>query len=188
MLGKIASGEAKNAKDWKNLRKLYKQTSTLNTELQDMERNIAEGKLYISELVRQTGWLIRKEEPKLANRNFQEMEKHLKNFPTLIYDGPFSDHLEKRTPKGLTGKKISAAQAGDHALQFVDRQPGINYTVARTRTSEGKIPAYHIEITSPPPQASQRITVAVSQQGGRLLWYTASRNIDRDKISIFNLY
>ena len=184
LLGEVAAGESKNEKDWENLRKLYKQTSALNTELQDMERKIAEGKLYMSELVRQTGWLIRREGPKLANGNFQEMEKHLKNFPTLIYDGPFSDHLEKRTPKGLTGKKISAAQAGDHALQFIDRHPGTNYTVARTRTSEGKIPAYHVEIASPPPQANQRITVAISRQGGRLLWYASARDIGKDKISI----
>lgn len=184
LLDKVATGEAKKEKEWENLRKLYQQTATLNTELQDMERKIAEGKLYMSELARQTGWLIQKEGPKLANRNFQEVEKHLKSFPTLIYDGPFSDHLEKRTPKGLTGKKISVAEAGDYALRFIDRRPGTNYTVARTRPSEGKISAYHIEITAAPPQAGQGITVAISRQGGRLLWYTSTRNIDQDKISI----
>lgn len=185
LLNKTAEGKAKDSEEWLTLSKLYQQTSALNTELQDMEKKIADGKLYLNELARQTDKVMRKEGPKLANGNFQQIEEHLKSFPTLVYDGPFSDHLEKTSPKGLTGKNISAAQAGSLALQFIDRLPDTNYTVEKIRKSEGKIPSYHVEIASRPQQPGERITVALSQQGGHLLWHTSDRIIDKNnKINI----
>lgn len=186
LLQKISAGQSKNQKDWNTLQTLYKQTSTLNTELQDTERKIAEGKLYLSELAQQSGRVVQKEGPKLANGNFQKIEDNLKNFPTLIYDGPFSDKLEERTARGITGEKINVFQAKDRVLGLVEHRPGTKYMMEGIRKIEGKIPAFQADLisTSGSSGEKERLGVAVSRQGGKLLWYTLSRKVASNKITL----
>jgi len=186
LLQKIAAGQPKSQKDWNTLQTLYKQTSTLNTELQDTERKIAGGKLYLSELAQQSGRAVQKEGPKLANGNFQKIEDNLKSFPTLIYDGPFSDKLEEKTARGITGKKINIFQAKARVLELVENRPGTKYMVEGIRKIEGKIPAYQADLvsTSGSSGEKERLSVAVSRQGGKLLWYTLSRKAASNKITL----
>ena len=186
LLQKVAASQPKCQKDWDTLQTLYKQTSSLNTELQDTERKIAEGKLYLSELAQQTSRVVQKEGPKLANGNFQEIEDNLKSFPTLIYDGPFSDKLEERTARGITGAKINVFQAKARVLELVEHRPGTKYMVEGIRKTEGKIPAYQADLisTSASSREKERLSVAVSRQGGKLLWYTLSRKVASNKITL----
>jgi len=186
LLQKIADGQPKSQKDWNTLQTLYKQTSNLDTELQDTERRIAEGKLYLGELARQTGRAVRKEGPKLANGNFQKIEDNLKSFPTLIYDGPFSDKLEEKTAKGITGAKINIFEAKARILGLVEHRPGTKYVMEGIRKIEGKIPAFQADLisTSGSSGEKERLSVAVSRQGGKLLWYTLSRKVASNKMTL----
>jgi len=182
---KVSSGEEKTARERETIQRLYKQAATLNTDLQDIERQIAAGKLYLSELSRRTGRVFQRQEPKLASRNFQTVEEHMKGMPTLIYDGPFSDHLEKSEPKGLTGGKITADQARQKALEFIDRHhPPENYVVERVGTNKGKIRAYHVDIASRRPAFQEKAAVAVSETGGHVLWYTNARNLSKQALPV----
>ncbi len=185
LAGKVSSGVEKNPKERETLSRLYKQASTLNTDLQDMERQIAAGKLYLSELSQKTGRVFQRQESKLSSRNFQTVEEHMKGIPALIYDGPFSDHLEKKEPKGLTGGKITAEQAREKALEFLDRRhPPENYAVERVSINEGKIKAYQVDIASHRPGFQEWAAVAVSETGGHVLWYTSARNMGRQTLSL----
>lgn len=185
LAGKVSSGEEKNAKEWETLQRLYRQASTLNTDLQDIERQVAAGKLYLSELSRRTGRVFQRREPELASRNFQTVEEHMKGIPTLIYDGPFSDHLEKSEPKGLTGGKITAEQAREKALEFLDRRhPPENYVVERVSINKGKIRAYQVDIASRRLSFQERAAVAVSETGGHVLWYTNARNVGKQALTL----
>ncbi len=182
---KVSLGQEKNAQEWETLQKLYKKASTLNVDLQDIERQIASGKLHLSELSRQTGRVLQRKETGLASRNFQQVEEHMKGMPTLIYDGPFSDHLEKSQPKGLTGSKITVDQARKKALGFIDRRYAQeNYAVERVSISKGKIRAYNVEIASRLPNFQERVTVAVSETGGHVLWYANARNVGPEKLTL----
>lgn len=182
---KVSAGEEKSSKDWETLKQLYRQASTLNTDLQDIERQIAAGKLYLSELSRQTGRVLQHKDAALAGRSFQKIEEDMKGVPTLIYDGPFSDHLEKTAPKGLTGEKITVDQARKKALEFIDRAyPAENYAVERVLPSKGKIAAHLVEIASRVPTFHEKITVAVSETGGHVLWYANNRNVGERKIDL----
>ncbi len=57
------------------------------------------------------------------------VEAGFKDYPTLIYDGPFSDHISRQTPKGLPEKLISKEQAKKIALDFLNlkRADIVNY-------------------------------------------------------------
>lgn len=182
---KMSLGQEKNTTEWETLKHLYKQASSLNTDLQDIERQIAAGKLYLSELSRQTGYVLQKKESDLASRNFQVIEEHMRLTPALIYDGPFSDHLEKSQPKGLTGEKITVDQARKKVVDRIDRQyPPENYIVEKVSLNKGKIRAYQVDISSRQSESNEKITVAISETGGHVLWYTNSRKVNEEKLSL----
>lgn len=101
LLQQTAQGQNKSDQQWGTLSRLYHQSADLNMELHNLEARIADGKLYLSELTRETARSMKKEGPRLANSYFLAIEKHMESFPTLIYDGPFSNHLEKRLPGDL---------------------------------------------------------------------------------------
>lgn len=184
LLNKMAEGKAKTEKDWQTLNQLYKQAADLNEELHNVEAKIADGSLYMSELARESKQALRKEGPKLATSNMQAIEKHMQGFPTLIYDGPFSDHVEKRVPRGVAGSRITTGQARNKAMDVIDRRDKTNYVVQGVVSQKGKIPSYRVEIMSQPVRAGEKISVALTQQGGHVVWMTNSRPVNKAVLSI----
>ena len=49
------------------------------------------------------------------------------SYPTMIYDGPFSEALETQTPKALTGATLDEGGAIQAAAQFLGREAGDLY-------------------------------------------------------------
>lgn len=177
-------GKAKTDEQWQTLKNLYSQASGLNSELHNIERKVADGSLTLSELAAESRRGLQKEGPKLANGNFQELDKNMQQFPTLIYDGPFSDHLEKRKAQGLAGSNINNDQARTTALKFIDRQGKVDYVANTAANQKGNIPSYRVEINARPVRANEKITVGVAHQGGKVLWMLNSRSIGDKKITI----
>jgi len=176
----------KTKEKWETLNRLYKKADSLNTELADIEKQLTQGKLYLSELKEGVSGVIQREKPKLARASFKDIEKHMEDIPVLIYDGPFSEHLEKRKPRAISGAKITAPRAQSIALTFMEQQSSNGkYQVKKINLDRGKIPAYRVELVSRPLLSKKdRITLAVSQQGGRVLWLTKARKINRPQISL----
>lgn len=182
LLQQAARGQLESDRQWETLNRLYRQSADLNLALHDLEGRIADGRLYLNELVREGGRTLGREGPRLANSNFQAIEKYMENFPTLIYDGPFSDHLEKRTARGLTGKNIDRDEARRRALEVVEGKS--DYAVERVGETRGKIPSYLVELRPKNGNGGGNITVAITRQGGHLNWMTNGRQIGRPAWSI----
>lgn len=83
-------------------------------------------------------------------------------FPTLIYDGPFSESAEKLQPRGLSGEEVSEEQAKQVAEAIAGT--GLN----PTGLVEGSIPAYGFSYTD---ENGGWAEAEVTKQGGKLLWY-----------------
>ncbi|GBF35684.1 spore germination protein YpeB [Desulfocucumis palustris] len=177
-------GKPKTDEQWRTLRYLYSQSSGLNEELHNIESHVADGRLTLSELTTQTRKGLRKEGPQLANNNLQTLDKKMQQFPTLIYDGPFSDHLADKKPLGITGDSINADQARSKALGFIDRRGNKDYVANVVHTQKGRTPSYQVDITSCPVRENERITAAISRQGGNVLWMLNSRAIGDKKVSL----
>lgn len=85
------------------------------------------------------------------------------DYPTLIYDGPFSDVVSESAPKGLGAGEITPEQAVRLAAAFVGES---EESAAFTQESGGLIPAYCVRVS----QADCVLQLAVTRQGGDVLW------------------
>ncbi len=86
------------------------------------------------------------------------------DYPTLIYDGAFSDARHMGAPQGLPQGDITKEQALEIARQFVgaERVTGVSETAAIM----GAIPAFGVMVSIP----DDTLTVEVTRQGGKVLW------------------
>lgn len=91
--------------------------------------------------------------------SFDDVEQSLSDFPSLIYDGPFSDHLENAQPKMLKGEsEITRKQALEKAKEICKDGGELEYSFEEG----GNIPAYVFQ--------NENCTVAITKQGGYPLY------------------
>lgn len=175
----VSEGKTLTQEQWATVNRLYNQSSELNKELNKIHNSIADGSLNLYELAITASNRLAKEGQKLATDNFQTMDRQMQAYPTLIYDGPFSDDMEQGRARGVTGAKVSEAKAKSIAMQFYDN-PGEKHVLAQvTGEVEGSIRAYRVEIAR---RQGEKVvgepTVAdVSIQGGHLIWLVTPRNV-----------
>ncbi len=96
-----------------------------------------------------------------------EAEESLSDYPTLIYDGPFSDHiLEKESQMLKAAKEVSVDEAKQKAAKQFNLKPD---DLHHTRTEEGKMPAYIFSFDNG--------TVAVTKKGGYICYFRREKTI-----------
>ena len=73
----------------------------LNGSLKDLETTLMEGDIPIGEAQQAYQNLSRETQDQAVpaiNSGFREMNEGFTDYPTLIYDGPFSDHITQQKP------------------------------------------------------------------------------------------
>ncbi|MBE5784739.1 MAG: germination protein YpeB [Clostridiales bacterium] len=93
-------------------------------------------------------------------------QEGIEGFPTLIYDGPFSESAEKQEPQGLSGRELSEEEAMEQAKRLTGLDALESYG-----TSDGAIPSYDFHGTY---ADGREVDVSVTKQGGQLLWMMSS--------------
>lgn len=90
------------------------------------------------------------------------------SYPTLIYDGPFSD-ARQETPLPFDGEEISWEEAAQIAKNFV----GENQVLSVTKGTDtyGPNPCHGITLTL----KDITLEAAVTKKGGKVLWLTPDR-------------
>ncbi|MBQ7278501.1 MAG: germination protein YpeB [Clostridia bacterium] len=89
-----------------------------------------------------------------------QSEAAISEYPTLIYDGPFSESGENQAPRCDPGERISAAAAQKKALRLY---PGA--TVTDCTYVPSRLPTYEITLDT---KDRGTVSVSVTEAGGRL--------------------
>lgn len=106
-----------------------------------------------------------------AGSAFQTVEADFPEVPSLIYDGPFSEHLSRRTPKMLEGlPQITQEEACSAAAAFLNLRPEI-FTLSTD--GEGNLPAWGVSALVD----GGELYIEVTKQGGQILRVLSSRLI-----------
>jgi len=178
---KYARGDSVKPSEIRELNALHTEAGYLAVELQRLAdlRNI--GRLSWGELRRAADReLADQSSPTLLG--MQKIDKNMEDFPSLIYDGPFSDHIMTRIPKALTGSLINDAQASGIAERFVEAGTGDNYRVVKTEGVNGIIPAFRLHL-QPQGAKTPAVIADISKTGGHPLMMLSTRPVNRTSIN-----
>ena len=165
---KLAKDMIISPEEMDTLKRLHDEMRAMHRELRDLGIALAEKKQFrFSNLARYTGDLT--PEARVFVSGFEQLDQRLQDeVPTLTYDGPFSDHVVNREPKGITGDNIDSEEASQIALDFM-KELGYDMDVKEVLEAKGNIPTYNVKL-GPQGQRQGETVVGISRQGGHVIW------------------
>lgn len=173
MTNKAIGGIDLDKEDWEKVSKLQMYAQTLSKELNKIKQDINDGNRIDWEEVEKGGEEdLAKEGSKKITGSLSEVSKQFQDIPALIYDGPFSDHIEKMEPRMTRDKKkITKEEGKDIVESFIgkDKIDSIKQTGQTDTKVEHTIPVYSYEVVLK-NQDEPTIAIDVTQQGGLVLW------------------
>lgn len=168
---KLSLGEPITSEERNQLKQLIDVSQKLLSELDTITQGVEDGSVSF----KQAGSTLQKsadQSVQIASA-FGDAEQTLTDYPTLIYDGPFSDHILNQTPKTLEGKTdVSKEKALEIASDFI----GIDKSTLRFDSeTNGVIETYNFFVDS--------INISVCKKGGAVLYLLGSSSAGESVIS-----
>lgn len=168
---KLSAGEALGEDERENLKKLTSYAENLSEKLNYLIEEKQSGGLSFDEIKT----TLDGEEG--VSLNFaEELESAWQteeDYPTLIYDGPYSDHIENKQSELLSGLDgVSKSQAQKNAAEFLGISADELYFLSECK---GNLPCYGFYNSS--------YTVSVTKAGGIVSYVLSAKYAGESKIS-----
>ncbi len=183
MLVKMGDGGNFSTEDENNMDALLGYSQKLTGELNKIRQNIDDGNRVV------WGKIQKESEASLNNAvktsvvgSMSEVRNVLSDYPSLIYDGPFSEHIEQMESTFLKSKNMVTAEKAQSIAKMVIGEDKIQdiSMVFRTETKEKfVIPVYRFEVTLK-TNGEEKAMIDITQQGGAPYWmlrYNANGNL-----------
>lgn len=175
-----ANGEALSDEAIENLASLSGTANRLAENLRGLQLDLADGVLTMDELnasQHRADTIAAEADPVTVGGSMKLIESEFPEIPSLIYDGPFSQHKEDIQPRMLEGlETIDEKAARKVAADFL----GIRASrVTSNGVSEGHLPCYYL--TAKREHCSCQ--VQVSAQGGKVVSLLCGRQVEESRLS-----
>ena len=175
----MINGQNISEEEYTTLGKLNDYASELSKRLNDIETKIYSGEMSFS-TAEATSVITRALAADDIFGDLENVEKTFEGYPSLIYDGPFSEHIENAESEMLkSAPEVSAEEAYKKAREFIgDKAEGLEYEADMTNTA---IESYVFSKSAD----NEQIAVSVTKKGGYILYFINSRvvresNYDKD--------
>lgn len=169
---KSFAGSKPDRKDLEGLAQLREYALRLTDSLTGIQARLTAEQ---ADIVRTVSLLNNLDDPlstAALDKDLDPMAQEFETFPTLLYDGPFSDHISRRTPKALEGKEgISQEEAAKIAADFLRCSPD---SLEFSGQGEGKLPVYAF--------SSEDSILSVTVQGGEPSYFRRAGAVSTAKL------
>jgi len=165
------------------IEKLHGYSVSLRQSLNDLQNQLAAGRIKWGDLANKGTKLFQKTSSEMPSQQFENIDKTFQDYPTLIYDGPFSDHLTSVEPKGLTGDNISSEQAKQSVINFFGKDK-VKAVTDAGKDDSNSIKTYSFSVTFKDAPEEQYAQIDVTQKGGHILWMLYNRPVNEEKINM----
>lgn len=169
--GKI-NGEEINDAQYKEIEKLTEYAENLNVSIEKIKNAVNDGNLSFTDEKR-------KNTVSAAGSfmgDFEMIEKSFDEYPSLIYDGPFSEHMEnRRSPIINASKEISLESAKKIAAEFLKNSE--ENVIFEGETKNTAIDAYNFYVNF-----DTRENISISKKGGFVIYFLKNREVTDEKL------
>ena len=149
-----------NEEEWMTLGSLYENAASIMEEVNRLKESVDTG----------TAALIPSQQSKAqvsAGSSLNKLNEEFPEYASLIYDGPYSDHVSQRTPAALKNQRLlTKTEAAEKAAKLLDVSSD---TLTAAYEAEGQIPSYGF--------STENQSVTISKQGGLVLSMVNNRMI-----------
>ncbi len=176
-------GKKLTDEQYKLIENLHGYSVSLEQSLNDLQNQLTSGRIKWGELASKGTKLFQKTSSEMPNEQFENIEKTFQDYPTLIYDGPFSDHMTSTEPRGLTGDNLSSEKAKQIVINFFGKDK-VEAVTDIGKNDAGQIKTYSFNVNFKNVPKEQDAKIDVTQKGGHVLWALYDRPIPEEKIKM----
>ena len=172
----MINGEEISQEEYDNLASMNEYATNLKNTLGDIQSQLYSGEIRITDDRRKSRGTVA-DAANGITENLENVEKSFEEYPSLIYDGPFSEHIENRESIMLKNSNdISQEEALNKAEEFLNTD-GL---VFESLSDNTQIQSY----TFTKDTENGQISISITKKGGYVLSYLNSRNIDGENLDI----
>ncbi len=167
-----ARGDTLSEEERQNLLTLSQSAAQVSDAIGELTARLLAGDVSVEELKKAESQIAGAEDSITGTgfaKSFRDMEEELPEMPSLIYDGPFSQHIADASPKALEGlPEVDEETAKKSAGELLGVKSE-NLTVSGYR--EGRLPVYTVTHQS----GGEIETVEVTKTGGKVIYFGTVR-------------
>lgn len=182
-LGTSASGGKQLTEaDYATIETLKKQSFALEEQLNNISSNINQGNIKWGEIREKISGVLAKQNNQQVSDKFLGIQKQIAQYPSLIYDGPFSDNNLNIKPR-INDEKAISLDDGKKVVENLigkDRISSIDYKPNESNTS---IDSYRFNVNiNGRTDKKAYITCEISKKGGKVVYLMDNRSIGQPKM------
>ena len=169
----MINGQAISEEEYGVLNSLNDYATQLSKSLNDIEARIYKGEISFN-TARGAEIITRALAAEDILGDLENVEKSFEGYPSLIYDGPFSEHIENAKSKMLDeAAEVSKEQALDKAKSFLGSEgEGLEFESEMSNTA---IESYVFSKSDD----DSSVTVSVSKNGGYIIYFLKNRSVGK---------
>lgn len=172
---KVSNGEAMTEEEAQTLKTMKEYCTELLGNIYVLQEIVRQGNISYEKITDEMSGYQEDGNGLSFGSGFKDFEESLQEFPSLIYDGPFSDHILQKDPVMLQGQtQITREQA----REIASKASGIPQSELKdSGDEEGRMPSYCFETSD------YTVDIGVTKAGGFVTYYTTSRQVDEQKLT-----
>ena len=117
----------------------------------------------------------------MSDNMFSNINKNFEEYAGLIYDGAFSEHVNRGQMKGISGEEISEETAKKNAIEFIGEEK-IENVISNGFIENGNIPCYDFSLKI--KDNENFIHISISKKGGQVIIMNTNRDVISEVISL----
>lgn len=181
---KTLNGTALSDKEYASIKKLHGYAVSLQKNLHGIENQINAGKMnWAGKTTNRARVLTTAKTNDPQSNQMENIDKNFQEYPSLIYDGPYSDHMLKSKPMGLKSAKVTVNQAQELVKKFFGSDR-IQEVRKLDNNEIGSIKTFRFKVIFKNSTEEQGAEIDVTQQGGQIYWMLRNRDFGKDTLSM----
>lgn len=161
--------------DYKNIQSLTEYSEKLNEALTKIQNDIYQGNINFSKTAKKYNTA---EAASDIFSDLENVEKSFEEYPSLIYDGPFSEHIENQQSVMLqNAEEISQPEALEKAKAFLgERGKKLEF---ESNVQNSAIDAYTFTVKD----GERQISISITKKGGYVNYFLDNRVTAEEKLN-----
>jgi len=164
------------------IKNLHEFAVNLNKNLDKLQGELSAGTVTWAALAGEGAGLFSKTEVEVP-MTISNIDGTFENMPTLIYDGPCSEHMMQQKALGLSGEKVTENQAIEKLGELFGKEK-IRNVQKVSDNKNGVIDTYNFRFELEGKAGKSVAEADVSVIGGKVVWFLYNRDVDKAELDI----
>jgi germination protein YpeB len=156
---------------------LYSYAKELETVLNELSDELYSGNISWNELQSSSSTMFAQEVSNISA--FSSIDSTFDEYEGLIYDGAYSEHLNRNEKKALIGEEITEEQAKEKISLYVNQN--VENITSNGLLENTDIQVYSFEVSI--KDSDEKFYIEITKIGGYLFQMNNSKNVNEEKIS-----